>query len=82
MRGKGEGGSTESFRRGTVQCVTRFGHRFFFWLRSFFPIFLSIVFCHTVSKNSVGEQLCFTKFLVSKVFMDKRGGRGEGGGGR
>ena len=33
------------------------------------------IFCLTVPKNFVGETLlCFKKFLVSKIFMDKRGG--------
>ena len=35
--------------------------------------------CLTVPKNFVEELLCFTIFLVSKNFMDKRGGGKEGG---
>ena len=34
-------------------------------------------FCLTVPKNFVGEHLCFTKLLVSKKLMDKRGGGGR-----
>ena len=36
--------------------------------------FPSNIFFLTVPKISVGEPFCFTKFLVSKKLMDKRGG--------
>ena len=42
--------------------------------------FPSNIFFLTVPKISVGEPFCFTKFLVSKKLMDKRGGDGEEGG--
>ena len=68
------------FAGGTIQCAITFGYRNFFCLTAFTPVFLSVVFCLTLSKNSVGEPFCFTNFLLSKIFMDKRGERGEGGG--
>ena len=51
-----------------------------FCLRAFFPNFLSIVFCHTVSKNSVGEPFWVSKtFGYRKILCTGEGG-GEGGG--
>ena len=45
-----------------------------FCLRAFFPNFLSIVFCHTVSKNCVGEPFCVSKtFGYRKIYVQERG---------
>ena len=67
--------SAEIFCRGTLQCFINFGYRKTLCLWGEYHDFLLKICCLTVPKIFVGEPFCVSqKFLVSKKFMDKRGG--------
>ena len=89
MGGNGEGGNItisskklcltvpKKILEGTVWCFSSFGFVEKLCLRGYVTIFCQKFFVSKYRKPRNGTFLCFTKFLVSKKFMDKRGGRGR-----
>ena len=69
---------TKTFR-GTIQCFTIFGYQKNLCLRSDFHDFLQKnLFSHSTEKLRRGTIVCSINCLVSKKFLDERGGGGRG----
>ena len=71
--------STGTYLRGTLWCVTNFGHRKILCLRGLCHDFRSNCFCLTVPKNFVGEPFCVSQnFWYRKILWIREGeGRGK-----
>ena len=64
---------------GTLQFFTNFGYRKFYMLKRFTSRLSVDSFLSHSTEKLRSANLCLTKFLVSKKFMDKKGGgRKEG----
>ena len=70
--------SAEKILEVAVWCFGSFRYVEIFCLRGYVTIFCQEFFASQYRKPRKGALLCFKKILVSKNFMDKRGG-GEGG---
>ena len=70
------------FSWASLQCFRNFGvTKNFMHNRGISRFSIENLLCHSTEILRKGTLLCFTKFLVSKKFVDIRGGR-RGGGGR
>ena len=67
--------STESFRRGTLLCLRQFQvSKIFMFKREISRFSIENFLSHSTNKLRNGTRLSFTKILVSRNFMNKRGG--------
>ena len=70
--------SGEKFRRGTFLCCVseNFWKRKLLWIRGGVVSGFSVdnILSHSAENLRRGTSLCFVEFLVSKKFMEKRGG--------